>query len=183
VLLCAAGLGAVEAGELIAALSERSWNMTKLIDIRRRLDFPSLKREVVRLREEFRPNKILVEDKASGTQLIQELKEAGIFETFAYAPPAGADKIMRLHAQTAPFENGAVFLPGDAPWLADYVNELTGFPGSRYADQVDSTTQALDYLRTTYRNDSWINHVDWDAVERKMWEWGFTARRDPYSTF
>jgi hypothetical protein len=46
---------------------------------------------------------------------------------------------MRLHAQTAPFENGAVFLPGDAPWLADYVNELTGFPGSRYADQVDTS--------------------------------------------
>jgi predicted phage terminase large subunit-like protein len=76
-----------------------------LLDVlRKRLDFPSLKREVVRLRDEFRPNKILVKDKASGTQLIQELKEAGIFETFAYAPPAGADKIMRLHAQTAPFE-------------------------------------------------------------------------------
>ena len=54
---------------------------------------------------------------------------------------------MRLHAQTALFENGRVLLPSRAPWLADYVTELTSFPGSRYDDQVDSTTQALDHLR------------------------------------
>ncbi len=54
---------------------------------------------------------------------------------------------MRLHAQTAAFENGRVLLPSRAPWLADYVTELTSFPGSRYDDQVDPTTQALDHLR------------------------------------
>ena len=54
---------------------------------------------------------------------------------------------MRLHAQTALFENGRVLLPSRAPWLMDYVSELTGFPGSRNDDQVDSTTQALDHLR------------------------------------
>ena len=50
---------------------------------------------------------------------------------------------MRLHAQTALFENGRVLLPSRAPWLADYVTELTSFPGSRYDDQVDSISQAL----------------------------------------
>jgi phage terminase large subunit-like protein len=39
-----------------------------------------------------------------------------------------------------------VFLPRTAPWLADYVTELTGFPGTKYDDQVDSTTQALSHL-------------------------------------
>ena len=58
---------------------------------------------------------------------------------------------MRLHTQTPAFENGHVLLPKEAPWLSDYINELTGFPGSRYADQVDSTTQALDYLQSAYR--------------------------------
>jgi predicted phage terminase large subunit-like protein len=52
-----------------------------------------------------------------------------------------------LHAQTALFENGKVLLPKEAPWLHEYVAEITGFPGSRHADQVDSTTQALDHLR------------------------------------
>lgn len=54
---------------------------------------------------------------------------------------------MRLHAQTAVFENGRVLLPSRAPWLSDYVSELTGFPGTRHDDQIDSTTQALDHPR------------------------------------
>jgi predicted phage terminase large subunit-like protein len=122
-----------------------------LLDVcRKRLEFPDLKREVRRLYEKFGPQKILIEDKASGTQLLQELKNDGLYAVEAYTPPAGADKIMRLHAQTAPFENGAVWLRREAPWLKDYVSELTGFPGTRHADQVDSTTQALDYLRNTF---------------------------------
>jgi predicted phage terminase large subunit-like protein len=54
---------------------------------------------------------------------------------------------MRLHTQTHWFENGDVLLPQSAYWLSDYIIELTGFPGSKYDDQVDSTTQALDYMR------------------------------------
>jgi hypothetical protein len=54
---------------------------------------------------------------------------------------------MRLHAQTIFFENGRVFLPEQAPWLNDYIAELTGFSGTKYDDQVDSTTQFLDYMR------------------------------------
>jgi predicted phage terminase large subunit-like protein len=63
---------------------------------------------------------------------------------------------MRLHAQTAMFENGFVFLPSAAPWLADYVTELNSLPGSKYDDQVDSTTQALDYLRSSADLEIWI---------------------------
>ena len=119
--------------------------------LRKRLDFPALKQAVLRLAEHHKPQIVLVEDKASGTQLIQELKGAGTFRLIPYTPPSASDKIMRLHAQTAAFENGQVLLPRSAPWLQDYVAELIGFPGSRYADQVDSTTQALDHLRTNYR--------------------------------
>ncbi len=52
---------------------------------------------------------------------------------------------MRLHAQTA-IENGFVFLPNEAAWLADYVSELT-FPAGRHDDQVDSTAQALAWTK------------------------------------
>ena len=48
-----------------------------------------------------------------------------------------ADKIMRLHAQTATIENG--FVPDEAHWLADMVSELTAFPAGHHDDQVDST--------------------------------------------
>jgi predicted phage terminase large subunit-like protein len=64
-----------------------------------------------------------------------------------YDPPAGADKILRLYAQTTEFESGRVLLPRSASWLDEYVREITGFPGSKYDDQVDSTAQALDHLK------------------------------------
>ncbi len=90
---------------------------------------------------------ILIEDKASGTQLIQDLQAEHVRGITAYVPVPGTDKIMRLHTHTHWFENGKVFLPRDAPWLNEYVKELTRFPGSKHEDQVDSTTQALDYMR------------------------------------
>lgn len=52
----------------------------------------------------------------------------------------GSDKILRLYAQTAEFESGHVLLPRSAPWRDAYMRELTTFPGSKYDDQVDSTT-------------------------------------------
>ena len=114
---------------------------------RQRLNYPDLKRKVKERARLHGANRILIEDKASGTQLIQELQAEHLFGITPYQPPSGTDKIMRLHAQTAWFENGLVLLPRDASWLADYITELTGFPGTKYDDQVDSTTQALDYLK------------------------------------
>jgi hypothetical protein len=76
--------------------------------------------------EPFRPSVVLIEDKASGTQLIQELIDEGLFAVTRYQPQT--DKIMRMHAQTAMIENGFVHVPEAAPWLAQYLHELTVFP-------------------------------------------------------
>ena len=103
--------------------------------LRKKLDFPSLKRAVREQSDLFNPTAILVEDKASGTQLIQELIDAGLSRVTRYKPDG--DKIMRLHSQTATIENGFVHLPETAHWLADYLQELTLFPAGRYDDQVE----------------------------------------------
>jgi predicted phage terminase large subunit-like protein len=119
-----------------------------LLDVfRRRLNYPELKQAVRELAERDRPTAIVIEDKASGTPLIQDLRSDGLLGIKPYEPPAGTDKIMRLHLQTALFSNGNVVLPRLAPWLADYVAELTGFPGTKFDDQVDSTSQALQFLK------------------------------------
>jgi predicted phage terminase large subunit-like protein len=119
-----------------------------LLDVyRERLNYPDLRRKVKELARLHGPDTILIEDKASGTQLIQDLQAEHLFAVTPYDPPPGTDKIIRLHAQTAWFENGFVFLARGAWWLADYVTELTGFPGTKYDDQVDSTTQALSHLK------------------------------------
>ncbi len=89
---------------------------------------------------------ILIEDKASGTQLIQELIAEGCSAVARYKPDG--DKIMRLHAQTALIENGFVHLPETAPWLPEYLHEMTTFPKGKHDDQVDSTAQFLDWFKT-----------------------------------
>ena len=127
-----------------------------LLDVyRARLNYPDLKRAVGMCRAKHAPDTILIEDKASGTALIQDLQREGNSAVRSYVPPPGNDKAMRLHALTALFENGYVFLLQDARWFEDYVAELTGFPGSKYSDQVDSTTQALAYLRVPSSRDTW----------------------------
>lgn len=118
---------------------------------RRRLNYPDLKRAVLEQARQHHANIVLIEDKASGTQLIQDLRFEGLYGVRAYEAPTGTDKILRLYAQTAEFESGRVLLPRSASWLEAYKSELTTFPGSKYDDQVDSTTQALDYLKT-YRS-------------------------------
>jgi predicted phage terminase large subunit-like protein len=90
---------------------------------------------------------VLIEDKASGTQLIQELTQDGMHAVKGYQPNGSMDKLMRLHAQTATIENGFVQLPSSAEWLDLYLHELTTFPASKHDDQVDSTAQALHWIK------------------------------------
>jgi predicted phage terminase large subunit-like protein len=121
-----------------------------LLDVyRRRLAYPELKRAVCERQAQFGAEVVLIEDRASGTQLIQDLVADGLAAVTAYRPCA--DKVMRLHAQSAMIENGFVHLPERAPWLAEYLHEMTIFPRGRHDDQVDSTAQFLDWLRQPMR--------------------------------
>lgn len=113
--------------------------------LRKRLEYPELKRAVVRQAETWNARVILIEDKASGTQLIQELRQT---MSRVKGVKSEGDKVMRMLAQTPEIENGHVLLPTDAPWLHDYVHELTTFPKGKHDDQVDSTAQALKWITT-----------------------------------
>ena len=117
--------------------------------LRKRLNYPELKRAVREQAEVHRATVVLIEDKASGTQLIQELVHDGCSIVKAVTP--AGDKVMRLHAQTAVIENGFVSLPTEAPWLAEYVHELTTFPRAKHDDQVDATSQALAWIQESRR--------------------------------
>lgn len=123
--------------------------ITVLHVLRKRLNYPELKRAVREQAEVHRATLVLIEDKASGTQLIQELVHDGCSMVQAVSP--AGDKVMRLHAQTAMIENGCVSLPKEAPWLAEYVHELTTFPRAKHDDQVDATSQALAWIQETRR--------------------------------
>ena len=112
---------------------------------RKRVDFPRLVRAVLELQRQFNANVILVEDAASGTQLAQHLMENG-FQWVQPVKPDG-DKLTRLSIQSPMIENGFVRVPKEAHWLDAYLQELTTFPASKHSDQVDSTSQALAWMR------------------------------------
>ena len=128
---------------------------------RRRLEYPALKRAVREQQSLFGANVVLIEDKASGTQLIQELIAEGCYAVTRYEPTL--DKIMRLHAQTAMIENGFVHIPENAPWLAEYLHELSVFPNGKHDDQADSTAQFLDWCKKRGPNDGYYEWLRMEA--------------------
>jgi len=114
---------------------------------RKRLGYPELKRLVREQADAFHPATILIEDRASGTQLIQELIGEGVYAVKKYEPTN--DKITRMNYVTSTIENGFVHLPDKAGWLAEYLHELTTFPKGKNDDQADSTSQALDWFKNS----------------------------------
>jgi predicted phage terminase large subunit-like protein len=136
-----------------------------LIDVyRERLLYPDLKRAVLDQAKIFKAETVLIEDRASGQQLLQELPKLRFYLAHAINPER--DKKMRMASQTALIENGLVYVPEDAPWAAEYLHEMAVFPNGKYDDQVDSTSQfliwynnatieganALEYMRREYES-------------------------------
>jgi predicted phage terminase large subunit-like protein len=133
--------------------------------LRQRLEYPALKRAVREQQNLYHATKIVIEDKASGTQLIQELIADGCHGVTRYQPDC--DKIMRMHAQTAMIENGFVHIPQDAPWLAEYLHEMTVFPNGKHDDQVDSTAQFLDWFKKPFPGQNIFELYQREAEKRK----------------
>ena len=124
-----------------------SQNGYYLLDVwRGKVEFPELKRVAISLYERDKPDLVLVEDKASGQSLIQELQRNTRIPLFAVK--VDKDKIARAYAITPSIESGRVYLPESAPWLFDFLEEMSGFPNATHDDQVDSVTQALSFMRT-----------------------------------
>lgn len=88
---------------------------------------------------------MIVEDKVSGTGLIQTLRREGIP---VLPVQRHNDKISRAH-DAAPFiESGNVLLPMDAPWLSDFLAEVSAFPGGAHDDQLDPMFDAITNVQT-----------------------------------
>ena len=111
---------------------------------RGKLAFPELKRTVVQLYNRDHAAAILVEDKASGQSLIQELVRKTRLPVLPIR--VDRDKVARAEAVTPSIEAGRVFIPESAPWLHDYIDELSAFPNAEHDDWVDSTTQAINWF-------------------------------------
>ncbi len=118
-----------------------------LIDrIKEHLDFPTTLQVIRQLKNKYiNASAILVEDKANGSAIIQVLYKE--FPGVIPVKPEGG-KVSRANAVAPSVESGNVYLPENAPWVNDYIIELISFPNAEHDDEVDSTTQALNRLRS-----------------------------------
>lgn len=118
--------------------------------LRQKFDYPDLKKAALKLMSQFNPNLVLVEDKASGQSLIQDLSLEFPGKIKAIKP--NKDKITRFAATIPLFQSGNVLLPlSELSWKNICVNEIMTFPSSRNDDIVDSISQFLNYVKYALR--------------------------------
>ncbi len=113
--------------------------------LRGKWEFPELRRRVENLAAQWAPHQIFVEDKASGTSLVQAFKQDSRLPVMPVK--VTEDKVTRAHAVSGDVEAGLVKLPRAARWLRDFVEELSSFPHAPHDDQVDALVMGLAQLR------------------------------------
>ena len=117
-----------------------------LIDcIKERFDFPELKAEALRLYDFWQPDTVIIEAKASGLPLVQELRRVGI-PVNTFSPGKGQDKIARLNSVSPIFQDGRVWV-AENRWGEELIEEVSDFPNGENDDLVDATTLALARFR------------------------------------
>ena len=134
-----------------------------------RMAFPELKVIALKHYKEWEPDAFIVEKKAAGAPLIQELRATGI-PVQEFSPSRGNDKLVRLNAVADLFSSGKVWAP-DTRWAREVIEEMAAFPVGEHDDFVDTTTQAL--LR--FRQGGFIS-LDSDEKDDRT----YTRRRAAY---
>ena len=119
-----------------------------ILDVCRvRLERPELVRKAVELAHQYRPDDLLIEDKASGEGLILLLRRELDRSLWPLPCTPTTDKVTRAEGISPIVENKRLFVPFEATWLGEFKSELLGFPNVRFMDQVDALTQMLEWVR------------------------------------
>ena len=120
-------------------------NLILLNAVRDRVEFPELKRLVLRMYKDWEPDSTIIEKKASGAPLIYELRAMNI-PVQEFTPVKGNDKITRLNAVSDLFASGRVWAPNTS-WAEEVIDEVASFPSGDHDDYVDTVSLALMRFR------------------------------------
>jgi predicted phage terminase large subunit-like protein len=112
-----------------------------LNSIKKRMEYPDLKKMVLEEYKEWEPDAFMVEKKSNGSPLYQEFRRMGL-PCQEFTPGKGQDKIARVNAVSDLFASGIVYAP-DRRWAKEVIEECNDFPSGANDDLVDSTTLAL----------------------------------------
>tara|TARA_R110002020_G_scaffold161365_14_gene346524 strand:+ start:2747 stop:4264 length:1518 start_codon:yes stop_codon:yes gene_type:complete len=128
-------------------------NLILLGNERGRFDYPTLRMKAQELYDYHKPDVCIIEKKASGQSLIQDMRRAGL-PVLDYIPDR--DKTARVYAATPLMEAGRVWLPKGKEWSDDLFSEAIMFPNGRHDDQVDAMTMAIHYMKESWN----LTHPD-----------------------
>jgi hypothetical protein len=78
------------------------------------------------------------------------------------------EKILRMYSVTPTIKNGFVYVPEKAEWLAVYLHEVTTFPSSKFDDQADSTSQALDWIKKEHQVYGLTEYLKQEAAKHAL---------------
>lgn len=128
-----------------------------LIDVyREKLEYPDLKRACISQYQKYNPICVLIEDKSSGSSLIQDVRN----EVPVIPCMPCKDKITRMIVETPQIDAGCMYLPDAAGWMPAYESEMRGFPNAEHDDQADSTSQFLEWSRSR------PGEIEYQSVEK-----------------
>jgi predicted phage terminase large subunit-like protein len=146
-------------------------NLILLGNIRGRFEYPELRRLAQKLYNQHKPDVCMIEKKASGQSLIQDMRRGGL-PVLEYNPDR--DKVARVYAASPIIEAGRLWIPTKKKWSDELIEELVRFPNAAHDDQVDAMTMAIHYLKESWH----LTHPDdpeWEdeTKERKSTYWTF----------
>jgi len=152
----------------------KNYNIILLNAIKKRLEFPELKKMVLEEYKEWEPDAFVVEKKSNGSALYQEFRRMGV-PVSEFTPGKGQDKISRVNAVSDLFSAGIVWAP-DRRWAKEVIEECNDFPSGMNDDLVDSTSQAL----ARFRQGGFIKLPN-DEPEDIKWFKGYRGRERFYT--
>lgn len=125
-------------------------NMYLIDNMKAQMNFPTTLQAIRNMKKKHpKVSSILVEDKANGPAIISMLRNE-IGGIIAVNPQGG--KVARVNAVSPHIESGNTFIPHDAEWIHDFVEECASFPKGKHDDQVDAMSQALNRFIYYYAN-------------------------------